>query len=57
MKYPGQSDKEAFFRTCAIATLIASLILAGRNTPASNEKAPKAPVHSIKNHNLQTGNA
>jgi len=57
MKYPGQSDKEVFFRTCAIAILIASLILAGRNTSANNEKTPKSPVHSTKDHNLQTGNA
>jgi hypothetical protein len=47
----------AVFRTFAIAILIASLILAGRNAPANNDKAPKSPVHSSRFHNLRVGNA
>lgn len=54
MKNP---DREAFFRTFAIAMLIISLILAGKNTPPNNEKPPKSPVHSTRDHNLQVGNA
>jgi len=57
MKDSGQLKIEAFLKTCAIAVLIASLILAGKNTAPNNEKAPKSPVHSTKNHNLQVGNA
>jgi hypothetical protein len=48
---------DAIFRTFAIAILIASLILAGRNTPANNDKPPKAPVHSPRDHSLLVGNA
>jgi hypothetical protein len=50
-------DRDAIFRTFAIAILIASLILAGRNTPANNDKLPKSPVHSTRDHNLEVGNA
>jgi hypothetical protein len=57
MKYPGQSEKDAFLRACAIAVLIASLILAGRNSSANNEKPPKFPIHSTKNQDLQIGHA
>ena len=57
MKKPGQSDKETFFKTCAIAILIVSLILAGKNTPPNNEKSPVSPIHSTRNHNLQAGDA
>jgi hypothetical protein len=58
MENPGQPKLDAFLKTFAIAVLIASLILAGRNSPANNDKPPiKTPVHSTKNHHLQTGNA
>ena len=57
MKDTGQSPTQAFLRTCAIAILIASLLLAGRNTPANNEKSPRSPLHSIRDHDLRVGNA
>jgi hypothetical protein len=58
MKYLGERQIDSLLRSCAIAILIASLLLAGRNTPANNDKPPaRAPVHSIKDHNLQVGNA
>jgi hypothetical protein len=57
MKTKGQLNIDAIFRTFAIAILIASLILAGRNTPANNDKPPKSPVHSAREHNLQVGDA
>ena len=50
-------ERDAIFRTFAIAILIASLILAGRNTPPNSDKPPKSPVHSTRDHNLQVGNA
>jgi hypothetical protein len=50
-------ERDAIFRTFAIAILIASLILAGRNTPPNNDKPPKSPVHSARDHNFQVGNA
>jgi hypothetical protein len=58
MKYLGERQIDSLLRSCAIAILIASLLLAGRNTPANNDKPPaRVPVHSIKDHNLQVGNA
>jgi hypothetical protein len=58
MENPGQPRIDALLKTFAIAVLIASLILAGRNTPPNNDKPPvTTPVHSIKSHHLQTGNA
>jgi len=58
MKSPGKHQIDSFLRSCAIAILIASLVLAGRNTPANNNKPPaRSPVHSTMDHNLQVGNA
>jgi hypothetical protein len=58
MKDPGEYKIDDFFRTFAIVILVASLILAGRNTPANNDKPTiKTPVPSTKSHHLQTGNA
>ncbi len=58
MKSPGEHQIDSFLRSCAIAILIASLLLAGRNTPATNNKPPaRSPVHSIRDHDLQVGNA
>lgn len=57
MKNLGYPNMDAIFKTFAIAILIASLILAGRNTPANNDKPPRSPVHSTKDHNLEVGNA
>jgi len=58
MKSQGERQIDSFLRSCAIAILIASLILAGRNAPANNEKPPaRSPVHSIRDHNLRIGNA
>jgi hypothetical protein len=58
MKSPGEQKLDSFLRTCAIAILIASLLLARRNTPANNEKPPaRPPIHSVRDHNLRVGNA
>ena len=57
MKNTRRSELDAFLKTCAIAILIASLFLAGRNTPANTGKPPKSPVQSTKDHNLRVGNA
>jgi|HubBroStandDraft_2_1064218.scaffolds.fasta_scaffold16739_6 hypothetical protein len=58
MKSSGKHQIDSFLKSCAIAILIASLLLAGRNTPVNNNKSPaRPPVHSIRDHNLQVGNA
>jgi len=58
MKYQGERQIDFYLRSFAVAILIASLLLAGRNTPPNNVKPPvKTPVHSIRDHNLQVGNA
>jgi len=58
MKNQGEYNLDSFFKSCAIAILIASLLLAGRNTPPNNEKPPaRSPVHSARDHNLRVGNA
>jgi hypothetical protein len=57
MKNPEESNLDTFFRTFAVAVLVVSLILAGRNAQENSEKHPGIPIHSIKNHNLQIGNA
>jgi hypothetical protein len=58
MKNPEEHQIDSYLRTFAIAILIVSLILAGKNTPPNTDKPPsKSPVHSIRNHDLQVGNA
>jgi len=58
MKNQGERQIDSLLRSFAVAILIASLLLAGRNTPANSDKPPvKTPVHSIRDHNLQVGNA
>jgi hypothetical protein len=57
MKSTRQTNIDAFFRTCAIAILVASLLLAGKNTPPNKGKSPKPPANSTRDHKLQIGNA
>jgi hypothetical protein len=57
MKDTNQPSIDAFLKTCAIVVLVASLLLAGRNTSGNNDKPSKSPVHSTKNHNLLLGDA
>lgn len=58
MKNPGERQIDSYLRTFAFAILIASLILAGRNAPAHNNKPPvRIPIHNIRDHDLQVGNA
>lgn len=58
MKSPGEHQTDSFLRSCAIAILIASLLLAGRNSPAHADKTPViTPVRPIPHHNLQVGDA
>jgi hypothetical protein len=57
VKNPGNTNGDTLMRSGAILVLIVSLLLAGRNTSASNVKTPKIPIHNSQNHHLQTGNA